>query len=83
MRKGLVRFAAVLFLALSWMNESYAAVDSYRYLHVTVDTPWTIFLFLLVGIFAPFVLMGVLVWRFAERKARPESTSLSPEESKE
>jgi hypothetical protein len=40
-----------------------APVDSYRFLHVTIDTPWHIFLFLLVGVFAPFILMVVLVWR--------------------
>jgi len=45
-----------------------AAVNSYRFLHVTIDTPWHIFLFLLVGIFAPFVLMVVLMWRNSLRK---------------
>ena len=78
MRKSLMRIAAVLFLTMSWANESYAVVDSYRYLHVTVETPWTIFLFLLAGILAPFLLMGVLVWRFAGRKAsRQEQSSIS------
>ncbi|MBI1174493.1 MAG: hypothetical protein GC139_04405 [Sideroxydans sp.] len=72
MRRGLVRFSVTLFLTLFWASESYAAVDSYRYLHVTVETPWTIFLFLLVGVMAPFVLMGLLVWRFAGRKSKPE-----------
>ncbi len=45
-----------------------APVDSYRFLHVTIDTPWHIFLFLLIGIFAPFILMVVLVWRNSWRK---------------
>jgi hypothetical protein len=45
-----------------------ASVNSYRFLHVTIDTPWHIFLFLLMGIFAPFVLMVVLMWRNATRK---------------
>lgn len=67
-RKYLVNFATVLGMALFWMNTSYAAVDSYRYLHVTVETPYTIFLFLLAGILAPFLLMGILVWRFIGRK---------------
>jgi hypothetical protein len=39
------------------------AIDSYRYLHVSIETPWLIFLFLLVIIFIPFVLMLVLMWR--------------------
>jgi hypothetical protein len=45
-----------------------APVDSYRFLHVTIDTPWHIFLFLLVGVFAPFILMVVLVWRNSWRR---------------
>jgi hypothetical protein len=45
-----------------------APIDSYRFMHVTIDTPWHIFLFLLVGIFAPFILMVVLVWRNSWRK---------------
>jgi hypothetical protein len=39
------------------------AIDSYRYLHVSIETPWMIFLFLLVAVFMPFVLMVVLMWR--------------------
>ena len=38
------------------------AIDSYRYLHVSIETPWMIFLFLLVAVFVPFVLMLVLMW---------------------
>lgn len=56
-----------------------AAVNSYRFLHVTIDTPWHIFLFLLMGVFAPFVLMAVLMWRNSLRKReRPQA----PESSK-
>ena len=49
-----------------------AAVDSYRFAHVTIATPWYIFIFLLMGVFAPFVLMVILAWRNAVRKATPE-----------
>ena len=49
-----------------------AAVDSYRFAHVTIATPWYIFIFLLMGIFAPFVLMAVLAWRNAMRKTASE-----------
>jgi uncharacterized membrane protein YadS len=45
-----------------------AAVDSYRFLHVTIETPWYIFLFLLMCVFSPFILMVVLVWRSAAQK---------------
>lgn len=69
------RFVAVLLIYVASAGESYAAVDSYRYLHVNVDTPWTIFLFLLVGVLAPFILMGILAWRFAERKGKPSASS--------
>jgi uncharacterized membrane protein YadS len=51
-----------------------AAVDSYRFAHVTIATPWYIFIFLLMGIFAPFVLMAVLAWRSAMRKTDGEAT---------
>lgn len=44
------------------------AVDSYRYLHVTIDTPWAIFLFLLPIVLSPFILMAIMYWRFAGRK---------------
>ena len=50
-----------------------AAVDSYRFMHVTISTPWYIFLFLLMGIFAPFVLMAVLAWGSAARKSDREA----------
>ncbi len=57
--------AAAFWLA---MAPAGAAVNSYRFLHVTIDTPWHIFLFLLMGIFAPFILMVVLMWRNSLRK---------------
>lgn len=74
-RKSWLQLIAILLLSMSWASQSYAVVDSYRYLHVTVQTPWTIFLFLLAGILAPFLLMGVLVWRFAGRKRSREEAS--------
>lgn len=49
-----------------------AAVDSYRYLHVTIDTPWMIFLGLLVAVLVPFIVMAVLYWRYAGRKPDAE-----------
>jgi uncharacterized membrane protein YadS len=52
---------------------AHAAVDSYRFMHVTIETPWYIFLFLLIMIFIPFILMAVLAWVSAARKADSES----------
>ena len=43
------------------------AVDSYRYVHVTIETPWAIFIFLLLIILFPFVLMAILHWHFASK----------------
>lgn len=65
------RLGTIFGLSLLWVDSSYA-LDSYRFLHVTIETPWAIFIFLLFTIFAPFILMAILAWRFAERKAEPE-----------
>jgi len=56
-----------------------AAVDSYRFAHVTIATPWYIFIFLLMGVFAPFVLMAVLAWRNAIRKSGNENAETEQE----
>ncbi len=70
-------------LTLLWAAGSHAAVDSYRYLHVTIETPKAIFLVLLPMVLAPLVLMAVLVWRYAERRtdsAEPQDAAGSDEE---
>ena len=54
--------ATALVLLLLHANTG-VAIDSYRYLHVSIETPWMIFLFLLIAVFIPFVLMVVLMWR--------------------
>lgn len=71
MLKILARLGMIVGLALSWVDSSYA-LDSYRFLHVTIETPWAIFIFLLCMIFIPFILMATLVWRYAERKVDPK-----------
>ena len=63
---------AIPLSALVWAGAADAAVDSYHYLHVTIDTPWTIFLVLVPMVLAPLVLMGVMVWRYAERRKGDE-----------
>lgn len=45
-----------------------ALADSYRYMHVTIETPWLIFLGLLVAVMMPFILMAILYWRTAFRR---------------
>lgn len=66
-----VRRAAAL-APLLYADAAHASVDSYRYLHVTIETPWIIFLFLAPMVLAPLVLMGVMVWRYAERRKEDE-----------
>ncbi|MEW6352775.1 MAG: hypothetical protein AB1469_00535 [Pseudomonadota bacterium] len=53
-------------LLLTLSNAAYA-LDSYRYLHVSIDTLWKIFLFLLVGVLVPFACLAWLYWRHAQR----------------
>lgn len=56
------------------------AVDSYRYAHVTIDTPWNIFLFLLVIVLMPFILMAILYWHFAVKSAREKKEHVVSED---
>jgi len=77
----LARLGMIFGLALGWVDSSYA-LDSYRFLHVTIDTPWAIFIFLLFTVFIPFILMAALVWRYAERKVDPEKKQPIQAESK-
>ncbi|ALP51737.1 hypothetical protein Tel_00480 [Candidatus Tenderia electrophaga] len=49
-----------------------AMADTYRYMHVTIDTPWMIFVFLLFAVLSPFILMAILYWHNAVRKSREE-----------
>jgi membrane protein implicated in regulation of membrane protease activity len=82
MHKMWARMGVALCFALFWVDSSYA-LDSYRFLHVTIETPWAIFLFLLFTIFVPFVLMAVLVWRYAERKVDPKKKQAAQGEGKD
>ncbi len=63
-----IRWPIMLILVVLNSSPVQAAVDSYRFLHVTIETPWYIFLFLLIGVFAPFILMAMLMWRTAVQK---------------
>jgi hypothetical protein len=51
------------------------AIDSYRYLHVSIETPWMIFLFLCVAIFVPFILMIALMWTRQFTKPAPKAVA--------
>lgn len=54
------------------------AVDSYRFMHVTIQTPWMIFLFLLVIVLFPFILSAILHWHFAGKKSEAETPKEEP-----
>lgn len=58
----------ITLIALFFTNNAFAATDSYRWLHVTIDTPWAIFMFLLPMVMLPVVLMAFLYWRFAGKE---------------
>lgn len=73
------RMGMIPVLLLVSTKSSYA-VDSYRFLHVHIDTLWFIFLFLLCIIFVPFILMAVLSWHYAGTKSeRKEQQMISAE----
>lgn len=54
-------------ISLCWALPA-SAIDSYRYLHVNIETPWAIFVFLFGLVFAPMILAVVLYWRHAMKK---------------
>jgi len=64
----LVLATSVLFPSANAM-----AVDSYRYLHVTIDTPWMIFVFLFFLVVAPMILSAILHLRNAVRRDKEEA----------
>lgn len=75
---------AISCLALFWAGAAQAAaVDSYHYLHVTIETPWVIFLILLPMVLAPLLLMAVMAWRYAERRKDNEQPEGASAEAKE
>ena len=82
MLKIVWRLGMILGFTLSSVKMSYA-VDSYRFLHVHIDTLWFIFLFLLGILFVPFILIAVLTWHYAESKTDPkEQQAVSVESDK-
>jgi len=58
------------------------AADSYRWLHVTIDTPWAIFVFLLPMVLVPVVLMAVLYWRYAGKPSKNHHVKYQRNETK-
>lgn len=77
--KHILLKCGLILLGSVWAASAQAAVDSYRFVHVTIATPWYIFIFLLMGVFAPFVLMAVLAWRNAARKSEQDAENTNHE----
>ena len=61
---GLLSGAALMMV----FSDAALALDSYRYLHVTIDTPWFIFLFLVPLVLSPLIIMAILYWYFTIQK---------------
>ena len=62
-------FKLALLAALLQSGSSYA-LDSYRYMHVSFDTLWYIFIGLMVVILFPFALMAYLAWYYSSKKGK-------------
>ena len=75
--KGQFFLSILLFLA----NNTVWATDSYRYMHVSIDTPWAIFVFLLFIVLFPFVLSAILYWYFTIKKNKDEDQNKEMPES--
>lgn len=69
--KILFRITGILTLFFS-CTVNVIAADSYRYMHVSIETPWAIFIFLLFIILFPFVLSAILYWYFTFKKNKQE-----------
>ncbi|MDH5544341.1 MAG: hypothetical protein OEZ43_02045 [Gammaproteobacteria bacterium] len=71
----IVRFINIFFVLISGLlaRNAYAAADSYRWFHVSIDDVWGIFIFLLPMVLFPAILMVVLYWKYSWRK-KPEKS---------
>ncbi len=77
-------FSSLMLAGLTTLPASGFAADSYRWLHVTIETPWIIFLILLPMVLIPAVLMAILYWKFAgstPEVEKKDESSKQPSES--
>lgn len=56
----------LLSLLLLGQSQAVHAVDSYRWVTVSINTPWMIFVFLVPLVMVPLILMAIMHWRFAK-----------------
>ncbi|MBL1432235.1 MAG: hypothetical protein COC09_00275 [Gammaproteobacteria bacterium] len=64
----MLNYKAIFILLMFAPITAYAGLDSYSFVHVTIETPWAIFIFLCFLVLAPFVLMAILYWHFALKR---------------
>jgi len=64
----LLQVVYVAMIGLFFSTPAQASLDSYRYLHVTIDSTWAIFIFIFCLVFVPMVLLIVLHWWHAFKK---------------
>jgi len=76
-------FPFIYILLVSMFPGQVLAADSYRWLHVTIETPWAIFIFLLPMVLIPIVLLAILQWRFASKKKAERTENIMQEKDKE
>lgn len=72
----------MVFALLGLGPTSVWAADSYRWLRVTIDTPWAIFVFLLPMVLIPVVLMAILYWRHALRPSEERGLTRAEREAR-
>lgn len=69
-------FLNIYFLVLVFFSQPvFAAADSYRWFHVSIDDVWGIFIFLLPMVLFPAVLIAVLYWKYYLGKHRADSST--------
>lgn len=68
-----LQFGFFLSLMMSQSQAAYA-LDSYRWVTVSINTPWMIFIFLLPLVMVPLILMAIMHWRFAKPEEADDQT---------
>ncbi|MDH5217395.1 MAG: hypothetical protein OEX19_06860 [Gammaproteobacteria bacterium] len=70
----MTKYFLLLLLTLS-SSPAWAAADSYRWFHVSIDQVWYIFIFLLPMVLFPAILMAILYWKYSMKKKSNQSDS--------
>lgn len=68
MKKPRLLSSLIFTVGALFASQQAMALDSYRYLHVNIESIWFIFLFLLPIVLSPLILLVILYWRFSLRR---------------